>query len=976
MNNIPLPQMMDIGVRAYVCRDKERQNPSNKKTANPKAKRRKIDRPSEWVLVFDTETTINASQALRFGTYQVRKDSECLESGIFYDPLGLSELELETLKAYAIQHDLVAIPAAEFIDDVFYRIGYHYRGQVVGFNLPFDISRLAIDHNSARTSKRNRLFQNGFSFKLSDNRFHPRVQVKHVSSRDSFIQFTGLPGQLTNENDRKRDRWQPTRRGFFIDLKTLAAALTSKSHSLGSLAKALDVTAQKHETHEHGQILSDDYIAYAVQDTQTTWECFVKLSEMYEIHALNQTPAHKIHSEASLGKAYLREMGIKPWKELQPGFPASMLGMIMSTYYGGRSEIHIRRQSVQVLYCDFLSMYPTVCTLMGLWQFVIAKGVSWQDTTNQTRKFLDKTTIDDLQRPETWRNLCTLVKVRPQGDIFPVRAKYDREQYTIGLNHLTSDEDLWYTLADCIASKLLMGHAPQIIEAITFSTCEPQENLKPINISGNEAYCVDPTQTDLFKRVIDLRTVVKKRMKTATQSERDTLDSQQLALKILANSTSYGIFVELNVESSKEPEEFQCYGGGEDGFAVKMDKFEAEGSFFHPMLATFITGAARLMLAVTEILIKEQGLDWAFCDTDSMAIAKPDGMSVAEFYNRARQVCAWFTTLNPYTVKEPLLKIEGYNYSLSYGSAFAPLYCYAISSKRYALFNRDPQGQIILRKVSAHGLGHLMNPNSSDARPKLEDIPPWQQDFWLRIIMAADQGPHVHPDYSDLPYLSQPAISRYGATTPVLLRWFDRYNHGKAYHDQVKPLNFLLSMQTNETKPNLSAYKKKSEPIRPVAPFLKDPVKAVQQGFDRLTGDPLTPDRFKTYRESLAHYHLHPEDKFMNGEYLDHGFTQRRHIQVKTVQHIGKEANKWEEQYFTGHDPDSQLEYGTPPNQDQSMLKEVKAGIIKYGTKKIADQARLSARHLYNIREGKTKPSRQILNAIQKAIISIQDNGL
>ena len=29
----------------------------------------------------------------------------------------------------------------------------------------------------------------------------------------------------------------------------------------------------------------------------------------------------------------------------------------MSAYYGGRSEVHIRKTSVQVFYCDFLSMY-------------------------------------------------------------------------------------------------------------------------------------------------------------------------------------------------------------------------------------------------------------------------------------------------------------------------------------------------------------------------------------------------------------------------------------------------------------------------------------------------------------------------------------------------------------------------------------------------------------------------------------------
>jgi hypothetical protein len=32
------------------------------------------------------------------------------------------------------------------------------------------------------------------------------------------------------------------------------------------------------------------------------------------------------------------------------------------------------------------------------------------------------------------------------------------------------------------------------------------------------------------------------------------------------------------------------------------------------------------MLAITERRLLDEGLDWAFCDTDSMAFAKPDGI--------------------------------------------------------------------------------------------------------------------------------------------------------------------------------------------------------------------------------------------------------------------------------------------------------------------------------------------------------------
>src|SRR5216684_9288313 len=186
---------------------------------------------------------------------------------------------------------------------------------------------------------------------------------------------------------RKRGLKVPPRRGAFVDVKTIAAALTSRSFTLGSLAEFLRTEHRKHSVDEHGGLISETYIAYAVEDVRVTWECYRALSEKFDKHGLSQTRLSQILSEASTGKAYLREMGIRPWRELQPDFPDWLTGIIMSTYYGGRSEVHLRREITQMLYCDFLSMYPTVCALMGLWRFVIAKGMTWRDSAAEFADF-------------------------------------------------------------------------------------------------------------------------------------------------------------------------------------------------------------------------------------------------------------------------------------------------------------------------------------------------------------------------------------------------------------------------------------------------------------------------------------------------------------------------------------------------------------------------------------------------------------
>jgi hypothetical protein len=446
----------------------------------------------------------------------------------FYDPVVLNNDERKLLEAFAKSHGMKCMTKAAFVEDIFYGRAYDLRATILGFNLPFDLSRLAVRHNGARGRMRG-----GFSFQLSEDKWKARVQIKHLSARAALIQFASRRQNHEPKGYRRKRIKIPVRRGSFIDLKTIAAALTSRSFSLASLGDFLGTKTRKASTDEHGGPLTTDYIAYAVQDVQTTWECYCVLSGRFEAHELGLTRLNQILSEASLGKAYLKQMNIRPWRELQADFPNELLGLIMSTYFGGRAEVHLRRKIDQVLYCDFLSMYPSVCTLMNLWPFVISKGMQWRDATIETRQLLDQVTLADLQNPETWRLLTVLVQVQTDDDIFPIRARYGGEQQaTIGVNRLSSDSPLWFTLADCLASKIFKGKSPRVLKALSFSPNEAQEDLKPISILGNEAYRINPTTDDFYRRLIDMRREVKRQLNEAAPSLKPNLDSQQQALKI------------------------------------------------------------------------------------------------------------------------------------------------------------------------------------------------------------------------------------------------------------------------------------------------------------------------------------------------------------------------------------------------------------------------------------------------------------
>jgi hypothetical protein len=189
----------------------------------PTRKRQKAAPPSEWTLIFDCETKVDAGQNLRFGAYQLRKSAELEESGLFYNPDALTPSEVEVLHRVATERGVNLRTRDEFVDKVFYGIAYDLRASIVGFNLPSDLSRLAIRHGPAR----GKTMKGGFTFQYSTDPWKPRVQVRHLNARASLMQFALQAKQRTSRGARRRSIKTPARRGSLIDLKTVAAALFS-----------------------------------------------------------------------------------------------------------------------------------------------------------------------------------------------------------------------------------------------------------------------------------------------------------------------------------------------------------------------------------------------------------------------------------------------------------------------------------------------------------------------------------------------------------------------------------------------------------------------------------------------------------------------------------------------------------------------------------------------------------------------------
>jgi hypothetical protein len=860
----------------------------------------------------DTETTTDPSQRLTFGVWRYYVDRPdglpgriCVEEGIFYaddlperDPNGLKVLEafVETHQADVApgrNRILRLLSRSEFVEQVLWKHGYKHRAMVVGFNLPFDLSRLAIAAAPGRAR-----YAGGNSLRLfGRERFRPRITYKAIDSKRTFMGFT------------TPDDVEEPFRGHFIDLRTLAFALTDRSHSLESACDAFEVPYTKRPV-VHGSI-SEDYVSYCREDVAATAKLFRAAVAEYRRHAI-ELQETKAFSPASIGKAYLGAMGILPILERQPDFDPGVLGWAMAAFFGGRAECRIRKTALPVVYLDFLSMYPTVNALMGTWDLLTARRIETTDATKAVRRLLSgPDLLDRCFQRAFWTELVCLVEIDPDGDVLPVRAAYDPASldFGIGVNPLRSAGSAWYTLADVVASALLTGRVPKIRRAVRLRPVGRQAGIQPVRIRGMVE--VDPKEVDFFRRAIELRREVEADPSYGSD-ERARLSR---FLKVLANSTGYGILAEFTRHELHDPVEIVVHADGDAPFQTATTTPEDPGPYCFPPLAAAITGAARLMLTLLERLVTDAGGSYVFCDTDSMAVVAhergglhscpggrerlADGTPSVRALSWAQvdEIVARFAALSPYdrtSVPGSILKVEDENFV---AGVRRQLWCWAISAKRYVLFSLDGDGPTIA-KVSEHGLGHLLNPTDPD-----DESDGWIKQAWGFLLRRALDFPVNEPDWLD-----RPALTQVTASGPHVLRWFAGMNEDRPYAEQVKPANFLLLAHPDPLDPSGAL---------PIAPYESDASKwADLPWIDRRTGEPIriTTEPFdgtarpgivrvRIYRDVLAAYLGHPESKSLgpNGEPVTRqtaGLLRRRGVDaIPPTVYIGKEANKLDERF-------------------------------------------------------------------------------
>lgn len=945
------------------------------------------------VLVFDTETRIDPSQNLMVGVWRFYRDdpdakpgTTCIEEGFFY-PDDLPETDPDgyrTLVEYAATHQPDTTPGfahptagtgipcwsvSEWLEKRLYLYGYRHRNRctIVGFNLPFDLGRLATHWGEGKNN-----FLGGWSlgiwgkyqgWKWLDHKFHPRINAKPIDPKRTLFAFGYI--------DPDPDPHLKGLKGMFCDLRALVFALTDKGHSLESACKAFGDEFEKADI-EYG-VITPELLGYTREDVGHTARLYRLCLDELDKHTGIELEPHRLYSPATVGTQYLKAMGLeRPMDKFAT--PNEIHGYAMSAFFGGRAEARIVRTHLPVAYVDATSMYPTVNALLGTWKLLTANSLDEIDVTTEFRELLaDPDLYEKCFSPTFWDTEIgvTLVEVdHPSGALLPVRGEYDELALDpgIGLNPYKYNGTLWYMAPDVINATNLNQQPVPIRRAIRFTPSGIQDGLKPVQLRGGRT--IDPTKEDPFVAFIEYRHETKAN-KSLPKEERDRLDQ---FLKITANATAYGVLARFDRRQFSKPKTVTVYGPDEP-LETKTKRPEDPGPYCHPLIAATITAGARLLLGMLERAVTDAGGHYVLCDTDSMVIVTsktgepvecdtPDGTNQITPLQPAdvRAILDQFRPLNPYNQAIiPELWTEEHD------SINEPIWCYAISTKRYVLYRKTASGETEIVDWSEHGLGQYLDPTGPDPERDEKGRRVWTRQAWEWVLNNQHQTT-AKPSWAELP-----ALTLFTLSTPKIRDWFTGYDNTQPASRRVRPGSFGLIAHTDTFMPAPS-----DGTPRPTTTYNPDPDTWLElDWYDRTTGQPIQvttadphhPDfhthlqqgrvRINTLGDVLGTFRTRPEHKSLDphgdpttGE--TSGLLLRRPVESAPVltDLIGKEGNDLEER-ATGltYDPDDyRSQYG---NRGERWTQLVLPILKQLGLEEVMKRTGREKSVVYEILAGK-----------------------
>ena len=933
-----LAEMHDLFLRALAvpkAMKNEKKNGKRRKKVKRAHKARFEPKWPDRVLVFDTESQLGVGQSLTFGVWKiarlVEQTYEVIEEGVFYAD-DLPAEDTEVLKTY-VQTAVSDVPSfpprfplysrSQFMKKVFWRALKRDGAMVVGFNLGYDLTRIALEWkegNKGEWSLVMMQYADG-----NENCNYPRILITPIDSKKQIIKLW-VPWK------KNQHEWKDAgSRIHFLDLRTLLWALYNKSHSLRTACdnkrgpfKGQNLP-QKDE-HEPTGVVTDHEIEHCRQDVRCTVALLNACKQEFDKHSDLDLKPWDAYSPASIAKACLKAMGIER-PEVKFKVPNKKLGPWMQGYYGGRSECRVRHEVVPVVPVDFTSEYPSCCANLGLFRFLTDERLSFVNDTENVKQFVASITQEKCFERKTWGDLNFVARLMPDGDVLPVRTVYDGVTHNIGNNYLHPNsvhpEPIYMAGPDLAAAVIQQpGKIPRIQQAFRIVRSGKQPGMRAVKLRGKVLIDPNDDSVDLFTKIIEER-----------KRNKDDADLYYW-LKILANSI-YGFFVELIPEHFKQPQNVMVFSG-DANFPDSARVTERRGKWFAPYLATLITSAGRLLLAMLEVEVTRAGGTYLYCDTDSLAIvASEEGGQLrvpgAEgkcilTWDEVDRIAAKFQALNPYdpgTVEDLLnltddnfvcrcshelktdhdedgdCEVQGCNCKAK-KKVRRQLWGVGIAAKRYALFEKifDEHEKLVDVRIvnpKAHGIGFLYPPKDNPKNWKRE-APLWIYEMWDYIVRGFLGLRRTLPQWASLPQMMRFSVSTWNVLK-MLGVW-----------EGARPHNFMFMVMTSETFSfDFDFDNKPSKKPMVIVPFSSKPDEwSKLEGIDihnrnrhgewrryRLDDPNFHPF---TYGHMIEEYIRHPEAKSLGPDGKPctaetRGLLQRAHITAGRIRYIDKETS-------------------------------------------------------------------------------------
>ena len=491
------------------------------------------------------------------------------------------------------------VTISDFFDYV-----YQFDGILVGGNPLFDLSRGA-DRWDLKTEEPT-LYRDNYRVKSKPMGYGRKVIKEKIG--------------------KKGKRIKNSTKAVLDVLQIAGAVLGSPKLSLDKAGKDLNTKYQKQKIRYEDIKCDLRTLKYLLFDVLTTKEVYYKVAKM-----IPEDDFGGLYSGASIGKACYRRMGLKQVKmELKDKIPC------YESYYGGRSEVNLVgiKTSKMLSNLDFFSFYPNIQIQLGLMRFNVAEKIIVKQRLDLIQE-IKKIRLTDLKDPEVWRKYSgILLEISIDCSRLPIRTADNDKNINISLPYLTTAPKitLYYSIFDYLYAKLWNTEISnnrgriKIIDVLEYVAVGKEKGLTSTNVFG----CNTKPET-FFHDLLNYRLSLKKALKkTNDPKEIERLKAAIFGVKIVLNSTSYGITIERQEKITEHYNEYETSRG-----KAKTRYSLIEGQYTVPIVGTQITAAARLLSGICEILEKKKtGHTFYEVDTDGFVVENDE--EIRAFWDRWR----------------------------------------------------------------------------------------------------------------------------------------------------------------------------------------------------------------------------------------------------------------------------------------------------------------------------------------------------